>query len=447
MKVLAFALAAAALLETVAGQTLKAAANRNGKYFGAALNEGNLNDATYNQIGRTEFDYLTHENSMKWEAIHPSQNTYSYTNADRLISFAETNGLKIRGHTLVWHSQLPSWVANGQWTRQTLTAAIQDHVTTIVGRYKGRIAQYDVVNEIFNEDGTARDSVFSRTFGGLNEFVTIAFNAARAADPAAILCINDYNLDYTGAKATAMVNLVRTLKSQGVPIDCIGSQAHLIVGQISSTFEAALRSFAALNVDVAITELDIRTNTPASSSALQTQASDYTRVTKACVDIPRCIGITVWGITDKYSWIPGVFSGQGAALPWDDNYNKKPAYNGILAGFPAGSTTTTTTRTTTTTTTTRTTTQNPGTCGSTVTVTASGNTVTVNGPAVTVTVTAGGNQQTTTQQPPRTTTTTNGTTQGAALYGQCGGQGWTGPTTCRQGTCRVSNQYYSQCLP
>lgn len=140
------------------------------------------------------------------------------------------------------------------------------------------------------------DTVFSNTLG--EEFVAIAFRAARAADPAAKLYINDYNTDGTNAKSTAMINLVRKLKAAGVPIDGIGVQAHLTVGGISSSFGTNLANFAALGVDVAITELDIRMKMPSSASLLSRQADDYRTIVNACVSVPRCVGITIWDYTD-----------------------------------------------------------------------------------------------------------------------------------------------------
>ncbi|KAJ3054369.1 hypothetical protein HK097_001978 [Rhizophlyctis rosea] len=396
MKVLSAA-AAFLLASTVSAQTLKSAAASKGKYVGTITDPAYINgsDRTYNTIALNEFNYVSAENSMKWDAIEPSNGGFSWNNADTVVNWAQQNNMKIRGHTLVWHSQLPSWVANGSWSKSTLTTVIQNHVRTVMTRYKGKIAQWDVVNEIFDESGGARSSVFSRVFGGLDEFVTIAFNAARAADPSAILCINDYNLDYSGGKATGMVNLVKRLKANGVPIDCIGSQAHLMVGQVSSSFSSTLSSLCSAAGKCAITELDIRAKTPISSSGLSQQQTDYTTAVRACVNLSNCLGVTVWGITDSRSWIPQVFSGEGAALPWDGSYNKKPAYSGIIAGFGGSSGTT--------------------------------------------------QQQTTTRQQTSTTrqqtTTTNGNTGGncSARWGQCGGQGWSGPTCCSQGTCTFSN--------
>ncbi|KAG7089385.1 hypothetical protein E1B28_011075 [Marasmius oreades] len=190
---------------------------------------------------------------------------------------------------------------------------------------------WDVVNEPFNDDGTFRTDVFFTTTG--TAYIDTALKAARAADPQAKLYINDFNIEGTGAKSTAMFNLVKNLKARGIPIDGIGVQAHLIVGQVPSTLQANLQQFTSLGVEVALTELDIRMTLPATSALLAQQEKDYQTVISACKAVSKCIGVTIWDYTDKYSWIPGTFNGQGAALPWDDNLAKKPAYDGIIAGF------------------------------------------------------------------------------------------------------------------
>lgn len=201
---------------------------------------------------------------------------------------------------------------------------------------QGKIAAWDVVNEAFNEDGTYRSTLWYNGLGA--DYIANALTWARAADPAAKLYINDYNVEGVNAKSTALYNLVKSLKERGVPIDGVGLQAHLVLGQVPSTLQQNIQRFADLGVDVAITELDIRMALPSDSGKLAQQKADYTAVTAACVAVTRCVNLTVWGFTDSDSWVESTFPGQGAATPYDANYAPKPAYYGIAEAL--GGTTT-----------------------------------------------------------------------------------------------------------
>ena len=317
-----------------AADSLRQLADAKGFDIGFALDPNRLNESQYRQIADSEFNFVVAENAMKWDSTEPNQNQFSWSQADAVVSYAQSTDKGLYGHTLVWHNQLPGWAQslNGD----QLLAAMKNHVSTVAARYAGEVEAWDVVNEAFEDNGSRRQSVFQQRIG--DSYIEEAFKAARAADPNAKLCINDYSTDAINAKSTAIYNLVKDFKSRGVPIDCVGFQAHLIVGQVPSDMQQNLQRFADLGVDVRITELDIRMQTPASSWSQQQQARDYAAVIKACGAVDRCQGVTVWGITDKYSWIPDVFSGEGSALLWDNDYQRKSAYDAVaeaLASIPA----------------------------------------------------------------------------------------------------------------
>ncbi|MDN3297625.1 endo-1,4-beta-xylanase [Streptomyces ficellus] len=308
------------------GPVLRELAAAKGVYYGTAVTASKLSGA-YASLAGGQFGSITPGNEMKWGSVEPARGSYDWSGADAVVDFAEAHGQQVRGHTLVWHSQLPGWVSGGSWTADALRTVMTGHIATEAGRYQGRIDHWDVVNEPFDEDGTRRPSVFQTVIG--DGYIEDALRAARAADPAAKLYLNDYNIEGVNAKSDAMYELVKSLKARGVPLDGVGLQAHLIVGQVPATLRANLQRFADLGVDVAITELDIRMPLPATDAKLAQQKADYKAVTQACLAVARCAGVTVWGFTDADSWIPDVFPGQGAATPYDEGLRPKPAYFGI----------------------------------------------------------------------------------------------------------------------
>lgn len=310
-------------------------------YFGSATDNPELSDAAYVELlsNKAQFGSITPGNGQKWQFTQPEPGAFSYANGDEIVELGEANGQLVRCHTLVWHSQLPNWVSSGSFTEEELVGVINTHVENVAGHYKGRCYAWDVVNEAFEEDGSFRDSVFFRVLG--DSFVKTAFDAAAAADPTAKLYYNDYNLEYNGAKTDAAVKLVTALVEQGAPIDGVGLQAHLIVGSTPSRSALAtvLNRFADLGLDVAYTELDIRHESlPPSDDALAKQGDDYVSVVGSCLDVEKCVGVTIWDYTDKYSWIPSVFPGSGAALLWDEELREKPAYTSVSSLLAAAAT-------------------------------------------------------------------------------------------------------------
>jgi endo-1,4-beta-xylanase len=340
--VAATALAAAPLIAlTVAGSasaasTLRAAAEAQGKYFGTEVTGNMVNNSTITNLAGTQFDMVTPGNEMKWDTTEPSNGNYNFGPGDGIVSFAQSHNMRVRGHNLVWHSQLPGWVSSLPLNQ--VQGVMESHITTEVTHYKGKIYAWDVVNEPFNEDGSYRQDVFYNAFGGGEQYIADAIRTAHAADPNAKLYLNDYNIEGENAKSNAMYALAQQLLAQGVPLGGIGLESHFIVGQVPSSMQANMERFAALGLDVAVTELDDRIPLPASSANLQQQATDYANITKWCLNVSRCVGVSQWGVGDADSWIPGTFSGYGAATMYDNNYQPKPAYNSTLTALNGSST-------------------------------------------------------------------------------------------------------------
>jgi endo-1,4-beta-xylanase len=328
----ALALALATIGAGEAGEaTLGGAAAASGRYFGAALDPDALDERPYRDLAATQLTCVTPENAMKWGSVEPLRGEYDWDRADALVAFAKAHGQKVRGHTLVWHSQLPLWLINGAFSPDELRRLMVAHIAAEAGRYRGAIYAWDVVNEPFTDDGNWRNSIWREAMGP--DYVAIALKAARAADPDAKLYVNDYNVESAGPKMRALYDLVASLKRDGVPIDGVGLQSHFVAGKTPADFGAVVQKFASLGVDVAVTELDLRIRLPADDKALAAQADDYASVVRACRETPRCVGVTTWGITDDRSWVPSFFSGYGAALPFDENYRPKPAVAAIIEGF------------------------------------------------------------------------------------------------------------------
>ncbi len=305
-----------------AAATLGSAAAQSGRYFGTAIAAGRLGDSTYTTIAGREFNMVTPENEMKPDATEPQRGQFNFTAGDQVYNWATQHGMKVRGHTLAWHSQQPGWMQS--LSGSTLRQAMIDHINGVMSHYKGKLAYWDVVNEAFNEDGSRRQSNLQGTG---NDWIEVAFRTARAADPSVKLCYNDYNIEnWSYAKTQGVYNMIKDFKSRGVPIDCVGLQTHFTGGSsLPSTFQTTLANFAALGVDVALTEVDV---TNASTS-------QYAGLTQACVNVSRCVGITVWGVRDSDSW-----RSSESPLLFDGNGNKKAAYTSVLNALNAATPTT-----------------------------------------------------------------------------------------------------------
>jgi len=317
--------------------------------IGNAVNMGKLNvDAAYTSLVANQYSTVTPENVMKWEVVEPTQGQFNFTPGDQLISFAQQHGQLVRGHTLLWHSQIPGWlttgVNNGTISNDQLRAILKQHVFTEAGHFRGKIWQWDVANEVFANawdphplaDGINGDDFWVSHLG--EGIVADVFRWAHQADPHALLFYNDFNIageDGTNAKADAVYAWVKSMQSHGVPIDGVGEQGHLDTqfGFSGARMQADLARYATLG-KVAVTEADVRTfvettdslQTPTDNLALFAQPFEFDQMLKACLAVRNCISFTIWDVDDADSWVPGFFTGEGFATLYDTNLNPKTAY-------------------------------------------------------------------------------------------------------------------------
>ncbi len=316
-------------------ERLRTLASAAGVFVGAAFVEGN-EDPQFRAVLTREFNSTTAP--VYWAETQPDPGTFNFTNADTAVAIAEANGMRVRGHPLIWgRLALPAYVeqiADPAQLRTLMTERIQ----TVVGRYRGRIAQYDVVNEPLTlaggpgpgGDGLA-DYIFSRLLGP--GYIREALDIAHAADPDAELFINDFFVEQPGPKQDYFYALARHLVESGAPLTGVGFQGHLMPpfspGYLPTREDiaAAIGRFTDLGLIVEITELDVSLSDP--GTQLDLQAAIYADVFTACFTTPGCRGITTWAISDKYTWIRNFYHVEAAPLLFDETFMPKPAYYAV----------------------------------------------------------------------------------------------------------------------
>jgi endo-1,4-beta-xylanase len=327
---------------------------------GAALNEAQFSnqDSPDAELVKKHFNTITSENTLKWGPIHPSPDKYNFEPADRYVEFGEKYNMFIIGHTLVWHSQTPRWVFENEdgkpADRETLLNRMKDHIQTVVGRYKGRVKGWDVVNEALNEDGTLRQSPWMKIIG--EDYLIKAFEYARDADPDAELYYNDYSLE-NEPKRKGAVELIKKLQSQGINIAGVGLQGHYKMDWPSAAqLDSSINDFAALGTKIMLTELDIDVLPYKDISAevtlkvemkgkidpysegfpdsAQTALADrYKDLFKILVkNKDKVSRVTFWGVTDKNSWLNDwpVYGRKNYPLLFDREGNPKPAFDAVI---------------------------------------------------------------------------------------------------------------------
>ncbi len=274
--------------------------------------------ALYARTAAQEFNSVTPENSFKWSFINPLPGRYRWAAADNLVSFGRANGMEVHGHTLVWHRQLPNWIKFSEVEdRET---HMREFIDRMLNRYSDRVTIWDVVNEVFEDNGEFRNSVW---YEGMQEqYIEIAFRQAHASAPNARLLYNDYDVAWNGPKSSAMFTMLQSLKDREVPLDGVGFQMHIFADfNLFDEVEANFQKAADLDLDVYITELDVSMNE--GQTEVQ-QAEVYRRVLDICLRQPRCKGMQTWGFTDQYSWRRSY-----NPLYLDREYQVKPAYSAV----------------------------------------------------------------------------------------------------------------------
>jgi endo-1,4-beta-xylanase len=322
-------------------------------YFpvGVAVSPQSLKDPQQVALILQQFNSLTPENAMKMGPIHPEENRYYWKDADSIVAFAQAHGLKVRGHNLCWHEQTPKWLfydkAGKLVTKAVLLKRLKDHIDSVVGRYKGKIYAWDVVNEAIDDDSTRflRNSLWYKICG--EDFIFKAFEYAHAADPEAVLFYNDYNTERP-EKRERVYKLLKKLVDAKIPVNAVGLQAHWSIYEPKEQdLEATIEKFASLGLKVQITELDMsvypwekqaRALRDGEQSAFtpemdQKQADQYAMVFKVFRKYKNIIsGVTFWNVSDKHTWLD-TYPVQGRKnypLLFDQALQPKKAYRQVV---------------------------------------------------------------------------------------------------------------------
>ena len=312
--------------------TLSSEAERCGILIGAACAvKPLLEEAPYREVLAREFNVVTAENCMKFMYLQPERGRFDFADADRIAAFAREHAMRLRGHTLVWHNQLPAWLREGTFSKHEAMDLLREHIFTVLEHFRGTAYCWDVVNEALDDNGGWREnSPWYRLIGP--EYLTHAFRWAHEADPTIQLVYNDYGMELPGAKSDGCYRMVCELLKQGVPLHGVGFQYHLGVENKldPAACLANFRRFSALGLDLQFTELDMGIKKPITDALRQEQADEYASRFRIALETGAVSAMIFWGFTDRHTWIPAFTKGEfEEPLPFDRDYHPKPAYFAI----------------------------------------------------------------------------------------------------------------------
>jgi endo-1,4-beta-xylanase len=313
-------------------------------YFsiGVAVEPSRLsNSDPHSELVIKHFNSLVAENAMKPESLQPTEGNFNFKNADTIVDFAIANNMKMRGHTLIWHNQIPDWFfkdlkdPSKLASREVVLKRMETHITTVLKHFKEKygdknpITSWDVVNEPISDQkglrGLPEKSLWLDTVG--EDYIEMAFEYAHKADPSLKLYINDYNIERYNQKTIDMYNLVKSLKDKNVPIDGIGIQMHLNINSSVNDIKGSIKKFKTLGVDLQVTELDMDLMGDVSEANLAKQAKLYKEVFEVLMQEKDYISsVTFWGISDEVSWLKK----PNAPLLFDSKLQPKPAYKAVI---------------------------------------------------------------------------------------------------------------------
>lgn len=334
--------------------TLRFHASRIGLYFGSMIdlhNDGWETAWVRNTLG-SEFSFIEPGTQLKWATIHPAKDTFNFAPGDALVDFAVAHKMKVRGHTLLWGMANPDWLGNKaardytKFTGDELEAILVNHIRTVVGhyreKYQGVVRWWDVTNEVMGWNNQFNSDDIEWTKIGTNpdraDYLRVAFRAARAADPNAVLCMNDWgNEGGVPDRTRNMIDAVRHLKAEGVPIDCVGMEAHLDT-ETAPSYEQVrkvMKSYADMGVQVQVTEFDIKA--PRSAPDWQNASQIAISVLKACIDSPNCTAFNNWGFSQAFLLNDANNPETVTMLLWDEKNEKSPIYSAMRAILSRGS--------------------------------------------------------------------------------------------------------------
>ncbi len=313
-------------------ESLRELADKNGFILGAAaVPKAVETEPTYAETLSSQFNCLVAENCMKAQFLQPAPGQFDFKEADKLVSFAEANGMKLRGHTLIWHNQIPHWLKVDMSRAQAMDH-MRNHIFGVMEHFKGKVFAWDVVNEVL-EDTFFSYREKSRWYELIgSDYVELAFKWARQADPDCKLFYNDYDLEAVDEKFDATMKLLHDLQDRNIPFDGVGFQFHstaehvLSMGKDEKFAARCERVQRELGLEVQITEMDLCLSSNPDDAELALQAQTYAHILRLALEAENCTALLTWGFTDKHSWIPTFHKGKyGHALLFDNKYQPKPA--------------------------------------------------------------------------------------------------------------------------